>query len=123
MIDVTTYKERLTEDLRVITSELQELGIHNPQVKEDWIALPEDSNEEADENLVADKAEEWLERTATLSALETSYNNIVRALQKIEDGTYGICEISGEEIEEERLEADPSARTCKAHMDEELDLE
>ena len=123
MIDVTTYKERLTEDLRVITSELQELGIHNPQVKEDWIALPEDSDEEADENLVADKAEEWLERTATLSALETSYNNIVRALQRIEEGTYGICEISGEEIEEERLDADPSARTCKAHMDEELDLE
>ena len=31
-------------------------------------------------------------------------------------GTYGTCEVSGEQIEEDRLEADPAARTCKAHM-------
>jgi len=36
-------------------------------------------------------------------------------LKKIEDGTYGICEVGGEEIPEDRLDANPSARTCIEH--------
>ncbi|MBX6423963.1 RNA polymerase-binding protein DksA [Thermosulfurimonas sp. F29] len=37
---------------------------------------------------------------------------IDRALQKIEEGSYGICEACGEEIEEKRLEARPEATLC-----------
>lgn len=123
MIDIETYKTQLTEDLVVITKELSTLGIHNPQVKEDWIALPDEVGMgESDDDLLADKTEDWEEKVATLAALETQYNDIVRALAKIEKGTYGICEISGEAIEEERLNANPSARTCIAHMDDEQDL-
>jgi RNA polymerase-binding transcription factor DksA len=123
MIDITVYKTQLEEDLAVITKELQTLGIHNPQVKEDWIALPDGVGMgESDEDLLADKTEDWEEKVATLAALETQYNDIVRALGKIENGTYGVCEISGEAIEEARLNANPSARTCMAHMDEEQDL-
>lgn len=36
---------------------------------------------------------------------------IVRALEKVADGTYGICDISGEEIPKARLEAMPYATT------------
>ena len=36
---------------------------------------------------------------------------IERALEKINDGTYGICDISGEEIPRKRLEAMPYANT------------
>jgi RNA polymerase-binding transcription factor DksA len=123
MIDFEIYKERLEEDLALITKALQELGVHNPSLAEDWIALPVDGDiAEADENVAADRAEDIEERVATLAALETEYNDIVRALSKIEEGTYGVCEISGEEIEEERLNANPSARTCIEHMDSELDL-
>ena len=123
MIDTTVCKELLEEHLAVLTTDLQQLGIHNPQVKEDWIALPKDIEvQEADENIEADKVEDWMERTATLAALETEYNNIVLALTKIEDGLFGNCEVCGEEIEEERLMADPSARTCMAHLGEEDDL-
>lgn len=40
---------------------------------------------------------------------------IDRALEKIEEGTYGICDISGEEIPAKRLEAVPYATmTVKA---------
>lgn len=123
MIETESYKVRLQEDLALITKELQELGIHNPQVPEDWIALPQDGDiAVADENVAADRAEDLEERVATLAALETQYNDLVRALRKIENGTYGICEIGREAIEEERLDADPSARTCIAHMGDELDL-
>lgn len=34
---------------------------------------------------------------------------IERALEKIEEGTYGVCDISGEEIPKKRLEAIPYA--------------
>ncbi len=123
MNDTSAYKDRLQEELETITADLKELGIHNPQVKEDWIALPQDvSQQEADENVSADRAEDWLERSATLGQLETRYNNITQALAKIEAGTFGICEIGGEEIEEDRLAANPAARTCKAHMNDEQSL-
>lgn len=123
MIDTAVYKTRLEKELGDITTDLQELGIHNPQVQEDWIALPQDvGNQEADPNLSADRAEDWLERTATLAELETRYNNIMRALSKIEAETYGMCEMSGHAIEEDRLDANPAARTCKAHLNEEQNL-
>ncbi len=37
---------------------------------------------------------------------------IDKALKKIEEGSYGICEACGEEIEEKRLEARPEATLC-----------
>jgi DnaK suppressor protein len=37
---------------------------------------------------------------------------INRALQKIIDGTYGVCEMTGQPISRERLEAIPTARYC-----------
>ncbi len=122
-LDTTTYKARLEEMLGKITGELKEIGIHNPENQEDWIATPEkEESGEADENVAADRVEDWDERASTLAALERQYNDINRALRKIEEGTYGICEISGGMIDEDRLAANPAARTCKAHMDEESSL-
>jgi DnaK suppressor protein len=123
MTDTTKYKETLEIDLAQIVKDLKELGIHNPQVKEDWIATPGgDIGTESDANIAADRAEDWAERRATMAPLETRFNNINRALSKIEAGTFGICEIAGEQIEEDRLDFHPSARTCKAHINDEADL-
>ena len=38
--------------------------------------------------------------------------DVVSALQRIEDGSYGSCERCGEAISEKRLEALPFARYC-----------
>jgi RNA polymerase-binding transcription factor DksA len=123
MIDTALYKQRLEKDLSEVVENLKELGLHNPSVKGDWLALPQDVNtQEADPNVGADRAEDWLERNAILGELEAQYNNITRALGKIEAGTFGVCEIDNVEIEEDRLEANPAARTCKAHIEDEQDL-
>ncbi len=37
---------------------------------------------------------------------------IDRALARIEEGSYGICEVCGEDIDEKRLEARPEASLC-----------
>ncbi|MEX0918306.1 MAG: TraR/DksA C4-type zinc finger protein [Candidatus Paceibacterota bacterium] len=114
--NIETQKEKLEGMLTSVTDELKLLGIHNPGVPEDWIATPAEAvTAEADANVAADRVEEWDERRANLSVLETQYNNIVRALKKIEAGTYGVCEVCDQPIEPERLAAEPTARTCIAH--------
>ena len=44
--------------------------------------------------------------------LEQSLEMINKALQKIEDGTYGLCEKCGETIYQKRLEIMPTATKC-----------
>lgn len=123
MMNTTHYKELLEAQRVQITTDLKGLGIHNPEIKEDWIATPgEKIDAEPDENIAADRREDWQEHRATLSALEARYNNINRALKKIEDGVFGTCEICGESIEEDRLDVNPAARTNKAHINDEADL-
>lgn len=123
MLDTQKYKVRLISELKTVTEELASLGIHNPEVDEDWIALAENTEVgEADSNIMADKNEDLANRDAIVADLETQYNIIKHALKKIELHTYGICEVSGEPIEPERLDANPAARTCIKHLDQEESL-
>lgn len=121
--DTTTAKNQLEQELAELEKELQSLGVQNPDTPADWIPTPSAAPvSTADENVVADRSEDWQERRGTLDLLETRYNNIKRALQKIAAGEYGVCEVGGEAIENDRLAANPAARTCKAHLEEEANL-
>lgn len=118
-----SYKKRLSEMLETITLDLKAIGIHNPQNAHDWVAVPEALDaEEPDVNLAADVVEEWNERTALVATLEHEYNSIVSALARIESNTFGNCEVCGNAIEENRLNANPTARTCIAHREEESQI-
>jgi RNA polymerase-binding transcription factor DksA len=121
--NMTVYKEKLETMLLALTEELKDVGIHNPENPSDWIAVPEDLDaNEPDLNLAADVVEEWDGRQALVATLEQRYNEITRALTKIETGTFGTCEICSAPIEKARLEVNPSARTCKEHMNDEKTL-
>ncbi len=72
------------------------------------------------DNHMADAATELYEKEREMT-LENNDEDILRdikeALQRIEDGTYGICVDTGEEISTERLEAIPYAkRTFEAQQ-------
>lgn len=122
-MDTQKYKNQLQEMLVTLTGELAEIGVQDPENPSNWTEVTNDMEaNDADPIDVADRTEEWDERKATVALLETRYNNLRRALKKIEEGTYGVCEISGDAIEEDRLDANPAARTCKAHMEEETNL-
>lgn len=66
----------------------------------------------------ADQGTDDFDRTITLEVTSREYGilrQIDRALEKIEDDTYGICDITGEDIPVPRLEAVPYATmTVKA---------
>jgi RNA polymerase-binding transcription factor DksA len=115
-------KTSLESELITITSELEIIAKKNPN-SNDWVATPATrETSTADKNVVSDSAEEWNERRAIVAQLEIRYGNILRAIEKFTIETYGICEISGEPIENERLKANPAARTNIANMDKEQDL-
>jgi len=119
-MDTSLYKKRLEQMHEELVEELKAIGIHDPKNPKDWIAVPESMDvHESDTDLVADVVEEWDERQGLVATLEKQYNDIERALAKIESGTYGMCEISNDPIEPERLNANPAARTKIAHMNEE----
>ncbi len=62
----------------------------------------------------ADQGSETFEREKDLSILErleAELAEIEAALQRVDDGTYGIDENTGEPIDPARLEAFPTART------------
>ena len=52
---------------------------------------------------------------ATLAAAETDVADVEHALRRLDDGTYGTCEVCGVAIDEARLTAAPAARTCAEH--------
>lgn len=117
------YKSRLEEMHTEILEELKSVGIHNPSNPSDWIAVPQDLDvEEPDDNLAADAVEAWNERAALVATLESKYNGVIAALARVENGTFGNCEICGNAIEEKRLNANPIARTCIQHIEEESGL-
>ncbi len=48
---------------------------------------------------------------------------IRKAIQKTEDGSYGVCEICGEEITEDRLEVRPETTLCISCKEEQEEVE
>ena len=110
------FKDKLVAEEAVLREELKAIGRQDSSG--DWSAVPQsqDGGAESDEADQADFVEDFESKIARLGSLETRYNEIKRALERIEQGTYGICLKSGKLIEEDRLEANPAAETCKAMM-------
>lgn len=66
----------------------------------------------------AEEGTETFDRERDLSLLESFENEmdeVQAALDRLEDGTYGKCEICGRPIGDERLEAVPATRYCIEH--------
>ena len=115
-MNTDVYEARLKEEEKHLETQLGTVGRRNPGNPNDWEALPPETGQEADPNDVAELIEGYEGNTAILKDLEARYNEVKAALERIENGTYGVCRVSGEPIEEARLNADPTARTCKAHL-------
>jgi RNA polymerase-binding transcription factor DksA len=115
------YARALEKERDMLEQQLDTLGVRTESDNEWAPKVPDDLDiNTADESEIGDLSEETQIDEIVLEELETRYQHIMHALKKIEDGTYGICEISGQPIEPERLDANPAARTCKAHINDAL---
>ena|SRR5258706_4348379 len=115
-INKEELKKKLEEEKALLLDELRAIGVSVGAKNGDWEAVPEMEPPTSDENDLADKFESFEERSDMLKTLKARYQDTVLALQKMEDGKYGLCETCGAPIEADRLNANPAARTCKKHM-------
>jgi len=113
------FKEKLLAEKTKLEGELKSIGQQNPSNPADWVPVVD----EADTNAIdpidrADAMEDLEENAEIINQLEVQLLSVNEALKRIDDGTYGICTVGGEPISPERLEANPAAKTCIAHGDE-----
>jgi len=94
------FKTLLEEERARLAQQLEDLG-------EGDDAAPSFDENFADSGQVT--AEQGENRTLA-GSLREQYDEVLHALAKFDLGTYGICEVSGEPIPEDRLEAMPASR-------------
>jgi len=117
-MEINNIKTKLNEEKKLLENELSSIGIVDKTG--DWEATPEietSAQEVQDEADMSEKSESYEERSSILGSLENRLSDINKALLKIESGEYGICEICGKKIEEDRLKVNPAARACKDDME------
>ena len=52
------------------------------------------------------------ETEALVAELRNALGDVEHALERVNEGTYGVCERCGNQIDPARLEAKPAVRTC-----------
>jgi len=98
-----TSKDKLVSQLENMTQE-KEFDKDKVQVK--WKEM---GNKEEDS---AVEVAEYQDSISLERNLEESLEKIQKALDRIDNGKYGICESCNDQIEEERLNAYPEAALC-----------
>lgn len=109
-------KEKLEKERDILVEQMKDMGKLNPETGE-WEATPDERGyQESDQNDMADRFEDFEERSSMIRDLGTRLNNILSSLKKISGAGFAKCEVCGKEIESARLEANPAAKTCKKHL-------
>lgn len=98
---VALYKERLIRDRAELVTKLT--GTRVPDFGNDVDASDEETSE----------AEELGNRLAVDQVTKDHVNEIDAALNKIENGTYGVCDRCGRAIEEKILAIAPESLLCE----------
>lgn len=115
IIETTKYKTLLEEELKRLEKEISLIA--EKEQGDDWEPIQTETNlDTADREDVAQSIDSYLSNSSITDDLEKDIIDVKCALDKIENGTYGTCEVCGGEIEEDRLDVNPEAKTCKADM-------
>ncbi len=110
-------KEILEDKLKNVLEQIRTVGVEDKQNPGGFVASEGEQNTvTGDDEDSANEMSDFGTNNAILKELEERAGNIKKALENVENGTYGKCSVCSEEIEEDRLEALPSAATCKTHM-------
>lgn len=111
-IDTAPYRKQLEEEKARLLSAVGFLERENPGSISDELGEVADGGTD---NHLADTATAMYDRELDEGLEEGAKDTLAEidaALQRIEDGTYGICEVCGKPIGAERLAAIPWTRFC-----------
>ena len=112
MLDEKTLRELKNQLLKkkdALEEKLSQIAVRD---EEDGTWEAKYIDEDRDEEVNANEVEEWANQTSVVNVLVKDLEAVELALNKIEKGTYGKCEVCGVDIPLERLKAFPEARTC-----------
>lgn len=113
------FKKLLEEEKVRLEKELSQIARKNPENPEDWeVKAPEMNPMVSDQSELADMFEELETQAGLEYQLEERLKKVNAALKRIEDGSYGVCSVCGEKIDEKRLEANPLAKNCIEHTEQ-----
>jgi len=116
-LSIEHFKKKLEEEKTLVEQELKSVGRINPDNADDWEPTAGNLNiDPAEEEERAGATTDFEDRSAVEFTLEKRFNEISAALERIAEDSYGICRVCKNPIEADRLEANYSADTCKAHM-------
>ena len=117
MLDKKKIKEQLGKERDVLMGQMGDIGKLNTDTGE-WEAVPEAvERAEADQNDMADRFEEFEERSSMIRVLGGRLQDVLHSLKGINRDSFGKCEVCKKDIEMDRMEANPAARTCKKHLE------
>ncbi|WP_199508036.1 MULTISPECIES: TraR/DksA family transcriptional regulator [unclassified Psychrobacter] len=106
----------LYQDARERLLTLQEEYRTRIEAIEDHIQNPQDDlNEHWEDQAISYRQNDM--RKNLLAEAQQNLMYVENALSRIENGTYGECEVCGEDIEPKRLEAIPYATLCMQHAE------
>jgi len=109
--DIERFRARLLEERERLALELQEIEDRTARIAESERASELGSWEDHP----ADLASETFEREKDLAigeSVESLLNQVITALEKIDRGTYGVCDACERPIKKARLDALPFATLC-----------
>lgn len=106
---IQELKEKLISEKNRVEDELNRIG-KPTTTSGDFNTIFNEMGDGEDEN--ASEVEEYTDNLALEATLEKQLKEIIEALERIENGTYGRCEKCNSEIPIERLMAYPAAQTC-----------
>ena len=110
--ELDQLKKRLLAEKEDLLNSLNNIGkksVRNAN-PEDFDADYPEYGDKDDDN--AAEIATYSDQLSLESELEEMIGNIDMALKKIDNGTYGKCEVCGQDIGDERLQALPTARLC-----------
>jgi DnaK suppressor protein len=108
---IEKFKEKLETQKIALTKELVSFATEDKNLKNNWDAKYP-NREKGNMEEEADEVQEYDNLLSLEHSLELKLKDVDTALEKIENGNYGICEKCGKEIDEDRLQACPEARIC-----------
>lgn len=106
-------KTLLETEKKKLIKDLSSFAKKDPKRKGNWLTnLPFLGNDRSHQDESAERIEAYETLLPIEHTLELRLKKINEALEKMENGRYGICKICHIEIEPKRLEVAPEARCC-----------
>lgn len=119
---LSELKTALLKERDLLTKELETIAAPDPNLPGDWdikhFEWGEDqitSEEELESGESVNESDEDMKNKALSDRLELRLKEVNDALKRIDNGTYGVCEVCKNPVSLERLKANPAAKTDIEH--------